>query len=73
MTWYDALQVARYSVSEKYPVDLDEMWQCVGFPRKDVAVRTMKQHLTPGMHYVIISTKLWRYTGLNNDSRTSAR
>ncbi len=40
VTWYDALQVARYTVSEKYPVDLDEMWQCVGFPRKDVAVRT---------------------------------
>ncbi|CAK0778068.1 hypothetical protein CVIRNUC_004561 [Coccomyxa viridis] len=54
VTWYDALQVARYTVSEKYPVDLDEMWQCVGFPRKDVAVRTMKQHLTPEMHYVII-------------------
>ena len=54
VTWYDALQVARYSVSERYPVNLDEMWQCVGFPRKDVAVRTMKQHLTPEMHYVII-------------------
>ena len=53
VTWYDALQVARYSVSERYPVNLDEMWQCVGFPRKDVAVRTMKQHLTPEMHYVI--------------------
>ena len=54
VTWYDALQVARYSVSERYPVNLDDMWQCVGFPRKDVAVRTLKQHLTPGLHYLII-------------------
>ena len=54
VTWYDALQVARYSVSEKYPVDLDEMWQCVGFPRKDLAVRTLKQHLTLELHYLTL-------------------
>ena len=51
VTWYDALQVARYTVSEKYPVDLEAIWQRIGFPRKDAAVRTLKQHLTPGLHY----------------------
>ena len=71
VTWYDALQVARYTVSEKYPVDLDEMWQCVGFPRKDVAVRTMKQHLTPGMHYVIIPQNCGMV--INSEINDSAR
>ncbi|CAL8461319.1 g850 [Coccomyxa elongata] len=52
VSWYDALQVARYSVSEKYPVDLDEMWQTIGFSRKDAAVRYMKANLTPDMHFV---------------------
>ena len=53
VTWYDALQVARYTVSEKYPVDLDEMWQCVGFPRKDAAVRFIKSYLKSGLHYSV--------------------
>ena len=52
VTWYDALQVARYSVSERYPVNLDEMWQTIGFSRKDAAVRYMKSNLTPDMHFV---------------------
>ncbi|CAL8461188.1 g719 [Coccomyxa elongata] len=54
VTWYDALQVARYSVSEKYPVDLEAIWQRIGFPRKDAAVRFIKSNLTPELHYLII-------------------
>jgi hypothetical protein len=57
VTWYDAVQVARYSISEKYPVDLEAIWQCVGFPRKDAAVRMLKQHLTPEMHYFVAPQK----------------
>ena len=71
VTWYDALQVARYTVSEKYPVDLEAIWQRIGFPRKDSAVNFLKRYLTSGVHYLM--TPRFHGVVINSEMYDSAR
>ena len=60
VTWYDALQVARYSVSEKYPVNLDEMWQTHRVPQKGCS-RALHE-IKSDARYALrdFSTRQWR-------------
>ena len=71
VTWYDALQVARYTVSEKYPVDLEAIWQRIGYPRKDSAVNFLKRYLTSGVHYLM--TPRFHGMVINSEINDSAR